>query len=267
MGSYFLATHFFIIFVHMSKVLFIGDVHGQSEWISYAESAFKSGIEVVFLGDYVDSFHKKAYEIEQNLLRIIAFKKKADNRKNFITKVTLLLGNHDYAYMAGKTTTSGYNFGWADGYRKIFNDNWNLFDVAWGHSAPFTQEYTLAIHAGITATWLKNYLKNPKYDEHQFVKRILGDDAFETKKLHEILNVLKDKFEFLLKVGSVRGGSGTPGPLWGDWSELVDDPIPNINQVVGHTATGIELVRIPDSRNFLIKVDGGKEIQRLIIDL
>ena len=252
----------------MSKVLFIGDVHGQSEWITYATNAFKAGIEIVFMGDYVDSFYKKGYEIEQNLLRIIAFKKKADNRKNFITKVTLLLGNHDYAYVAEKTATSGYDAAWAEGYRRIFNDNWNLFDVAWGQTAPFTQEYTLATHGGVTATWLKNYLNNYIYDEYKFVKKILGDDAFETKKLHEILNVLKDKFGFLWKLGSARGGIGTPGPLWADWKELVNDPVPNINQVVGHTVYhSMELIRIKNSRNFLAKVDGEKEIQRLIIDL
>lgn len=248
------------------KVLFIGDIHGQSSWEEYAGEAMKAGCEIVFLGDYVDSFDVKSHAIEQNLLSIIAYKKRADKRKHF-SKVTLLLGNHDYAYMMNKTATSGYDVCWAERYYEIFNKNWDLFDVAWGYTSPFTQEYTLATHAGLTKTWVKNYLKNTKYDEHQFVKRILGDDAFETKKLHDILNVLKDKFGFLWKVGSVRGGSGTPGPLWADYSELINDPI-DINQIVGHTGWhSMEFKRINDNKNFIAKIDGNGDIQRLIIDL
>ena len=253
----------------MGKVLFIGDIHGKSGWIRYATEALKSGIEVVFLGDYYDSFDIKPHEQEENLKRILAFKRKADNRKNFITRVTLLLGNHDYSYMMGKSATSGYNEGWAAGHRQLLADNWNLFDVAWGHTAPFTREYTLATHAGITSTYWKNYIMNGEEPHYEFVKQILGEDAFEVQPMHKILNILKDKFGLLWKVGSDRGGSGTPGPLWADISELKDDPYPGINQIVGHTGWHtMEYFKVNKDKNFIAKIDGlGPDPQRIIITL
>ena len=253
----------------MSKIMIIGDIHGKSDWIKYATEALKAGIEVVFLGDYVDSFDKKPWEIEQNLLRIIAFKKKADKRKAWITKVTLLLGNHDYSYIMGKFNTSGYDAVWAEKYREIFNKNWNLFDLAWGHFADFTREYTLVTHAGLTETYWKNYISRKELPHYEFVQKILGEDAFDKKPIHKILNVLKDKFGLLWKIGDHRGGSGTPGLLWADLSELIDDPMPGINQIVGHTGWhSPEYLRINNDENFIMKIDGeGHDAQRLIMTL
>lgn len=249
----------------MKKVMFIGDIHGKSGWIEYATEALKSGIEVVFIGDYVDDFHHTGIQIEQNLLRIIAFKRKADNRKHLKTPVTLLLGNHDYAYLMNKTRISGYDPAWAPRWREIFNKNWDIFSLAWGYENILTKEYTLATHAGITNKYWKDYISNPRLPHYEFVQQVLGEDAFETKPMHMILNVLKDKFGLLWKVGFERGGSGTPGPLWADWRELQEDNYTGINQVVGHTAWhSQEFVRNSDN-TFLAKVDGWGEVQRLMM--
>lgn len=260
----------------MKKVLFIGDIHGRTDWIKYATEALKGGHEVVFMGDYVDSFDHKGYDIEQNLLRIIAFKKKADNRKNFLTKVTLLLGNHDYSYLAGKYC-SGKNSVWSHRYKEIFDQNWDLFDLAWGYTEPITQKYTLASHAGITESYWRKYIVDPNSNHYSFVKRIIGEDAFDVKivndrevgvhPMHEILNVLKDQFSLLWKVGYFRGGSDHPGILWADLSELRVDPYIGINQIVGHTGWhSSEWIQLNDT--FIAKVDGaGKEVQRLLINL
>lgn len=250
----------------MNPIMFIGDIHGQSEWDTYAKEALKCGNEVVFLGDYVDSFNHSGLQIEQNLLRIIAFKKRADKRTAWANKVTLLLGNHDYVYLMNKVNTSGYDAAWAQRYKEIFNDNWDLFNVAWGYTNPSTKEYTLATHAGLTNDYWKHYITHKELPHYEFVQEILGEDAFETKPIHEILNILKDKFGLLWKVGSDRGGSGTPGILWADFNELKKDPYSGINQIVGHTGWhSMEWIRIEE--NFLAKIDGWGEVQRMTITL
>ena len=38
-----------------------------------------------------------------------------------------------------------------------------------------------------------------------------------------------------MSVGGARGGWSAPGPLWADKSELLGDPFPHLNQVVGHS--------------------------------
>ena len=257
----------------MKQVLVIGDVHGKSDWIRWATEAFKQGIEVVFLGDYVDSFNIEPREIEQNLLRIISFKKKADARKNFITKVSLLLGNHDYAYIIGKSNTSGYKVVWAERYREIFNKNWKLFDLAWGYTDLSTHEYTLITHAGLTNDYWNKYVCNPERDEYQFVKTILGVNAFAQPQAHQpihmVLNILKDKFGLIWRVGGMRGGIGTPGIIWADIAELKFDPFIGINQIVGHTGWhSPEFLRINGNNNFILKIDGnGSEVQRMVVNL
>lgn len=253
------------------KVLFVGDIHGRSDWITYVEEAvMRESTDAVFIGDYVDSFDHNGREIEQNLHRIISFKKKIDKRhikprQDRIGRVYLLLGNHDYAYMLGKTATSGYNHNWAQTYHRIFEENWDLFDLAWGHEDE-EGNYTLATHAGITYDWWKNYVLNEKYDEHKFAKEILGED-WEKSYMHEVLNVLKDKMGFLWKIGYERGGSGTPGPLWADFKELKADPYPGINQIVGHTGWHTPETFFTEDGKFLMKIDGwGKEVRRMILN-
>ena len=258
------------------KVLFIGDIHGRTDWNKYAGEAMKAGYEIVFLGDYVDSFDVEPYKIEQNLLQIIAFKKRAEKRKAWVTKVTLLIGNHDYAYISEKNC-SGHEEGWAQRYKEIFDQNWDLFDIAWGYNAPFTQQYTLASHAGITESFWRHYISRSELPHYEFVQKILGKDCFDIRMekdkaihktpMHEILNVLKDKFGLLWKVGSERGGSGTPGVLWADLNELKKDPYPGIDQIVGHTGWhSSEFYHFNNGDNFIMKVDGiGKETQRIIL--
>lgn len=251
----------------MKQVMFIGDIHGQPEWIEYATEAIKSGIEVVFLGDYVDAFHQTGIQIEQNLLRIIAFKRKADKRKSFISQVTLLLGNHDYSYLMNKFNVSGYDAGWAHRWKEIFDENWDIFNIAWGYTDVMTKEYTLATHAGITETYWNKYILNKEEPHYEFVQKILGEDAFEKYPMHKILNILKDKFGLLWKIGSDRGGVGTPGVLWADIKELKEDYYPGINQIVGHSAWhSQEFIRHKDN-TFIAKVDGWGEVQRLILTI
>lgn len=41
------------------NVLFCGDIHGLTQWETLVNDALKNFYHIVFLGDYVDSFHVK----------------------------------------------------------------------------------------------------------------------------------------------------------------------------------------------------------------
>jgi len=196
------------------KVLFIGDIHGLIEWEELAKEGMKNFYKIVFLGDYVDSFFVKRSIQLYNLNNICNFARKNKDQ------VTLLIGNHDYAYMHGIDGITGkqYEFAWE--YKKIFDDNADLFQMAWGYTNDTTKKYTLATHAGYTTN----------YDEF-FIK----PEMKEGELIHDTLNRIHDRQELIWKVGRMRGGRGTPGPLWADYMEVLDDPYNGINQVFGHT--------------------------------
>lgn len=211
----------------MKKVLFIGDIHGKTGWREIVLEGLKRFYEVVFMGDYFDSFDISSVRQLDNFKSILAFIR---NKKG----VTALLGNHDYAYIHGFSNISGYQYPHAQEIRQLLVENIDLFDIAWGYRNE-KEKYTLATHAGLTRKFWNNYVI-PLFEEGEFLHRVVGPDGLKNLEIHEILNYLKDKKDLMWKVGSVRGGAGTPGPLWSDWSELTEDPYEYINQVVGHTA-------------------------------
>lgn len=243
-----------------NKVLFIGDIHGLSEWDNIALAGLKQFYKIVFLGDYVDSFFVKPVEQLQNLKNLCTFIRK--NR----TQVTALLGNHDYAYVYNYPFISGHQHSQISEYKKIFQDNIDLFQIAWGYQSDTSKQYTLATHAGLTQTfWNKHIL--PEFKEGKFLNQITEGKKPEDLKLHETLNFLQDK-EILWKVGEMRGGWGTPGPLWADYVELLDDPYEGINQVFGHTPKASVTVD-HNGNNFLACVDswGNKTVVSLMLPL
>jgi predicted MPP superfamily phosphohydrolase len=258
------------------KVLFIGDIHGLSEWDNIALAGLKQFYEIVFLGDYVDSFFVRPVEQLANLKNLCTF-----IRKNKQHKVTALLGNHDYAYVYNYPYITGHQATQAHEYRKIFQDNIDLFQIAWGYQSHATNKYTLATHAGLTQTfWNKHVLPEITNPETNSYKLIADEEAgtdpsldiMDSKQpralmIHEKLNFLQDK-ELLWKVGQMRGGWGTPGPLWTDYMELLEDPYEGINQVFGHTPKASVTVD-HNGEYFLACVDswGNKKVVSLMLPL
>jgi predicted phosphodiesterase len=229
------------------NVLFIGDIHGLPDWQELVKNGLWQHYEIVFLGDYVDSFVVKPVEQLRNLEDLCNFIR--ENKKN----VTAILGNHDYAYIKDIDGITGKQYTLASEYKKIFMDNIDLFQMAWGHTNANTKKYTLATHAGLTQNFYNFFLKKErKLDE----------------PLHEALNRLVDDVKLIWKVGSMRGGVGTPGPLWADYYEVIDDPYEGINQVFGHTPRvaptldhfGDDFIACIDSR-------GNKKVESMIIAL
>lgn len=243
-----------------NKVLFIGDIHGLSEWDNIALAGLKQFYKIVFLGDYCDSFFVRPVEQLHNLKNLCTFIKK--NK----TQVTALLGNHDYAYVYNYPYISGHQSTQAHEYRKIFQDNIDLFQIAWGYQSDISKQYTLATHAGLTQSfWTKHIL--PEFEAGKFLCQITLGKKPEELKLHEALNYLQNK-ELLWKVGEMRGGWGTPGPLWADYIELLEDPYEGINQVFGHTPKASITVD-HNGDNFLACVDswGNKKVVSLMLPL
>ena len=223
----------------MSKLLCIGDVHGRDDWEDIIAESLSKFHKIVFVGDYIDSFHISAAEQMYNLKRIIEYKKK------YSDVITLLLGNHDIAAIDGRSSISGYQFHYASEYRQIFKENHELFQVAQGYINPVTNRYTLVTHAGLTMTYYNKYMLPLINDKESHLDKL---------ELHEVLNFMRNN-DILWKVGSMRGGTGTPGPLWADYVEFLDDPYTGINQIFGHTAAGtVEVTMIGD--DLIAKVDG-----------
>jgi len=240
----------------MKKVLFIGDIHGRTDWRETALEGMKRFQEVVFLGDYFDSFDQSFFQQMENFRAFLSFVRKKGG--------TALLGNHDYAYIHGYSQISGYQFAQAHQIQQILKENIDLFNIAWGYRNT-KQIYTLASHAGLTQTFWNRYIL-PELGKDGFISKV-SDKAPEDLEIHETLNYLKDKRDLMWKVGSMRGGAGTPGPLWADIQELNEDPMGGINQVVGHTAGHSITLDFPDDR-FIAKVDNfGKKTASLVISL
>lgn len=136
----------------MKEIIAIPDIHGRTFWKSVKND--KSDSIIIFLGDYLDPYPHENITFEDalaNFEEIIDF---AKDRKN----VVLLVGNHDYHYYfrTGNLGWSRYNPKFASDVYTLFQDNKNLFTIA------YQVENTLFTHAGVDSDWYKTVLKIEK---------------------------------------------------------------------------------------------------------
>lgn len=189
------------------RTLVIGDIHGRNFWKGLVQK--HSVDNVVFVGDYVDSYDPPIPTIRENLEDIVYF------ARNNIGKVELLLGNHDIQYIFHpKHQCSGFKSVALFDYQQIFRENRDLFKAA------HLQGDYLISHAGVTQSL---------WD--------LCEGKDETDGIDETINYLYERnFNTLFWVGRLRGGVDlTPGIFWADKRELTRDPLLGYNQIVGHT--------------------------------
>lgn len=195
------------------EVLSIGDTHGNNVLERVKELVPKYD-KIIFVGDYVDSFTLDNITINKNLIDLIEFKKEN------LDKVILLLGNHDLHYLYDEMIhrCTGYRPEVKFDLQDIFKNNKQLFQLA------FQIDNYIWTHAGITTGWY----------EYRFSK-FLKDK--EEKPLADQLNLAFDLYEkTLFDVGWRRGGiQDVGGPLWADKIELINNPLKNYHQIVGHT--------------------------------
>lgn len=124
------------------KTVFIGDIHGRSDWklIVHLEQPDR----VVFVGDYFDSFNISGAEQIHNFKEIIEYKKSGKS------EVTMLIGNHDYHYFPwiGYQHTSGYQSGIAMQIGQLLEENQHHLQMC------YEMNNILCSHAGIGHDWL-----------------------------------------------------------------------------------------------------------------
>ena len=130
------------------RITVIPDVHGTHHW---EQTKASKDDRIVFMGDYVDSWDNRQPDQMKNLQAIFDFKKSNPDR------VTVLMGNHDLAYLSDPWV-SGHQWDYATEIWSIINYNIELFDMA----AEF--DGWLFSHAGITKTWLSIYGINKDTD-------------------------------------------------------------------------------------------------------
>ena len=184
------------------KILAIGDTHGRDDWKEFYKNS-ENYDKIIFLGDYVDSFHYSDEHIIKQLEEIIAFK------KIFKTKVELLYGNHDFQYFINlpfRYSCSGYRISYANKLHDIFKQNKDLFKIA------YQAGDTLLTHAGLTyGFW--NMLK-----QHNTLSKAIDFNITKKNSYADVLNACFQANPLVFwSVSYFRGGGLTsPSPIWSD---------------------------------------------------
>lgn len=190
------------------STLYCGDLHGRIYAFEKAAEQFeKEKLDILCLiGDYVDSKYYTSVEIKHLLEHVIQYKR--DN----MDRVILLLGNHDWQYMYGvEYRCSGYRPEMKDDLYKLFNDNKELFKVAWRNG-----DY-MATHGGLLSEWVYRYSNRLDYYADKFnIDRVNDIDL--------LLNAISETPDrwILATIPDIRGGghSSIGGPIWADKSEI-----------------------------------------------
>lgn len=198
----------------------IGDIHGKDVWIDMISESVdfvNEDVKVIFIGDYVDSFNETDSEIIDNLKRIIELK------REFPSKVELLLGNHDIQYhllhndLHLNVRCTGFRNSIAEDLFQLFTHNKDIFKVAYQY-----KNY-LWTHAGISNFAYRLFFQN-KLPKNKL------EWADELNRLY----IIRD--ESLFHISRIRGGSSQVGSIfWADMSETMRNPVDNLHQIVGHS--------------------------------
>lgn len=188
----------------------IGDIHAKTIWKEIVKK--HPDEQILFIGDCFDCFEKISTESQIiNFLEIIELKKK-------YPETILLLGNHEYHYLAGTNCAySGYQDNGAVAIQQVLEDNIHNLQIAHSHNN------FLFTHAGVTKTWA---LKNLEVNNVDIATQI--NELFLANRL---------KFGYNREDTSGYGDHVCQSPLWVRPDSLKKDIIAGCIQVVGHTPT------------------------------
>lgn len=195
----------------MSRVLCIPDSHLKTSVIERGmELANRLDADkIILLGDYFDDWNA----IPPEYVQMIECLEKALKDERVIP----LVGNHELSYLG--FPCSGH-------LREVEFEvkDWLLNEKRLRFV--YSEDGVLYSHAGVTSSWLA---------ENRITE---ANNVDEVSKAIDNLPHIRQ----FATAGRMRGGNGTPSPLWADLTELIQDPIP-IRQVVGHTPiSGIERI-------------------------
>lgn len=206
-------------------VFVIPDLHGRTCWQDPAQQFLDTHSlvdQVIFLGDYVDSFEVSHEQQLNNFTDVIAFKKANPDR------VVLLLGNHCFQYLyLSVVKCFGFNEDLYPALHLLYKLHIDYFQVA------YQVGQTLFIHAGVSQAWLTRHAD--KISQRQQAL----EAAAQPTQLADVLNSLLRSPggpTLLWEVGPEHGGSDPlDGPVWVRPTELKADLPAGLTQVVGHT--------------------------------
>lgn len=219
------------------KTLVIPDIHQRVDNVKKILERETDYDEVVFLGDYFDSFFEPPV--------VASFQETCEYLKYLVTehpnkdKFVFLLGNHDvqYIYLNNKDShssvaapthyyCSGFSKNKAGTFRKVFYDN-GLRDKFFIDNFKLihqTQGWTLS-HAGVHECHI------PMNKDMKFLVEVMAKEAWKNFR-----NVGHQYNWLIASAGFCRGGlDRVGGLLWQDWRyEFKTSPMLG-KQVVGHT--------------------------------
>lgn len=166
------------------KNIYIGDIHGRTEWKQIVE-LHADADNIVFIGDYFDAYEPEVTGQDEldNVLEILEFKKQQE--LDSTKRVYLLIGNHDHHYWPGVIDnggTSRYRRNMAAEFERFFKENANHFQMA------VIVNDRLCSHAGVSSVFLEetgywtetlNTGTEPGIDN--YLNRMLSDTPNEFK--------------------------------------------------------------------------------------
>ena len=203
------------------RYVIIPDVHGRSFW---RRAVVEAGDDPeIFLGDYLDPYPDEGIgqvAVWDGFMEIVALKKAHPER------ITLLLGNHDLAYVQSAIAGTRFDRLNAGRNRAFLYEHLDLFDMTCSIATP-GRKYLLS-HAGILPGWVKAH------------EKLLGARCDIGTRLNELLRDNVQRFAFMMPLADVsrlRGGADLSGsPVWADVSEHRTDQfeIEGTYQIFGH---------------------------------
>lgn len=197
----------------------VGDCHGSPKPLEIAKEKIKLGT-VVFLGDYFDSYDYTFAEQMETFKNIIEFKKANP------TKVRVLIGNHDMAYLAGDFHVSGHQRLFHQKIMEVLRENLEYLDIV------YYKNKWMFSHAGVSQEWIDEHFADVKNESMKNLSEHIN------KRFHE------EYFSMFDFVGpNCYGDNPNEGLLWIRPNSLINHSI-NCNQVVGHTELPIAEDRI-----------------------
>ena len=175
-------------------------IHGRDVWKQIVKE-HEDADNIVFIGDYFDSFDIPGVVQLRNAQEIVEFKKfqELDSSK----KVYLLIGNHDHHYWPGvrnRGSTSGFQATMAFQFEQFFRENESMFQMA------VLIGDRLCTHAGVGAKYMSDF-GYWTYDKH-------SDESHVADWLNEMFRYRPNNF--LFTAGYDKNNTGFTPSAYGD---------------------------------------------------
>ena len=205
------------------KTIVLGDTHGRSQWKLIVN--MEKADQVIFIGDYFDSYDLTAAEQMYNFKEIINYKETTD------AHVTMLIGNHDYHYYPeiGNVGTSGYQTKSAPAISQLIDENRNHLQMAYS-----IDDY-LFTHAGVSSEFMDNVFGKGGWKAED-ISTLLNEQFLHKPRTFDFgMAINMEKMWYLDPSGDSKGQS----PIWIRPRSLMSVNKVTLRkqviQIVGHT--------------------------------